>query len=102
MSLVWEEFYVMFRCCYVVRFLDDVRICIGIIYGLMDYWVCLCSEGEVVVFGFGNYFFVESVYEIILYFWFVFCGFIGVVEIDQFCGFFFEGVVVILWNYYFE
>ena len=81
------------------RFLDDARIRTGITYGLTDYRARLCSEGEVVALGFGNYFFAESVYEITLHPRPASRGFTGAVETDQPRGPSLEGAAVTLWNF---
>lgn len=99
-SPAWEESHVTSRRHHAARFLDDARIRIGITYGLTDYRARLCSEGEVVALGFGNYFFAESVYEITLHPRPASRGFTGAVETDQPRGPSLEGAAVTLWNYH--
>lgn len=98
-SPAWEESHVTSRRHHAARFLDDARIRIGITYGLTDYRARLCSEGEVVALGFGNYFFAESVYEITLHPRPASRGFTGAVETDQPRGPSLEGAAVTLWNF---
>jgi hypothetical protein len=98
-SPAWEESHVTSRRRHAARFLDDARIRIGITYGLTDYRARLCSEGEVVALGFGNYCFAESVYEITLHPRPASRGFTGAVETDQPRGPSCEGTAVTLWNY---
>lgn len=96
-SPAWQESHVTSRRRHAARFLDDARIRIGITYGLTDYRARLCSEGEVVALGFGNYCFAESVYEITLHPRPASRGFTGAVETDQPRGPSFEGAAVTLW-----
>ena len=97
-SPAWEESRVTSRRRHAARFLDDARIRIGITYGLTDYRARLCSEGEVVALGFGNYCFAGSVHEITLHPRPASRGFTGAVETDQPRGPSCEGAAVTLWN----
>lgn len=99
-SPAWEESHVTSRRHHAARFLNDARIRTGITYGLTDYRARLCSEGEVVALGFGNYFFAESVYEITLHPRPASRGFTGAVETDQPRGPSLEGAAVTLWIFH--
>ena len=98
-SPAWEESRVTSRRRHAASPLNDAGIRSGNTYGPTDYRARLCSEGEVVALGFGNYVFAESVYEITLHPRPASRGYTGAVETDQPRDPSLEGAAVTLWNF---